>query len=75
VVVDGETDAVPLADTEPTPLSKDTLVAFVVVHARLAASPSLMLAGVAVKVAVGGGTTVIVVCLVVLPVGPDTVSV
>jgi hypothetical protein len=64
VVAGGETDRVPLVGTAPTPLSIDALVAFVVVQARDVDSPSLMVVGAAVNVAVGGGTTVIVTCFV-----------
>ncbi len=61
----------------PTPLSIATLVALVVVHERVEAPPSPIVAGATVKLSiVGGGWTVIyAVCVSVpeLPPGPVTV--
>jgi len=55
----------------------ETLVAFVVVHESVLASPAAMEVGVAVKVAVGAGfaVTVTVACFVLVPPEPVAVSV
>ena len=63
MVVAGETDFVPPAVgvTAPTPLLMEALVAFVVVHERVADCPLAMLDGLAERVQVGepgGGVTV-----------------
>ena len=63
--------------TVPMPLSMLADVAFVVVHVSIAVWPAVMVAGDAVKVAVGGGGgwTVTVAFAVAVPKGPVAVSV
>jgi hypothetical protein len=80
VVSVGETEVEPAetGETLPTPLSIVALVAFVVVHESVEASPALIVFGFAVSVHVGaeGGevVTVTVVSHVAVPPFPFTVS-
>ena len=78
VVAVGLTLVLPLADRAlPTPLSIATLVALVVVQARVVVPPTPIVAGTAVKLSIvgGGGTVIYPVCVAVseLPPGPVTV--
>jgi hypothetical protein len=75
VVDDGDTPAEPLVGFEPTPLSIDTDVAFVVDQFSVEDCPAPMNAGVAVNVMPGPLVTVTVAEPVMVPPGPFAVSV
>ena len=80
VVAVGLTLVVALGDSPlPPPLSMDTLVAFVAVHANVEVPPTPIVAGVAVKLSIVGGSGTVIYAVFVsvpeLPPGPVTVSV
>ncbi len=78
VVAAGLTLVLPLGDRPlPPPLSIATLVAFVVVQDRVVVPPTPMVAGLAVKLSMVGGTGTVIyapfVSVSALPPGPLTV--
>ena len=75
VVSAGETDNEPLSGTLPMPLSILTVSALEELHVKIADSPAAILWGEALKVTVGAGITVMVVCEVAVPPIPAAVIV